>query len=233
MTEDYGKTWKSLANDLPDFDCLYVVREGEMNPDLLYLGSEMGLRISVDRGQNWMRFRNGFPTVAVHDLLVHPRELDLIIATHGRSIWILDVSGLEGLSQEKLKQDVVLMHPQEVLHLQDFFPQEWPGDHVYFAPNSQPGTRIQYYLKTKPKSLSLVISSADGANRETLSAPSNPGLNVVSWVGLLNDRGAPDGEYRLTLTVDGKEYTTSLRVVGTVPQGRINNPDEDDDGDGK
>ena len=102
VTEDYGKTWKPLTTGLADEDCLYVITEGEKNKDLLYLGSEKSLRISLDRGQTWTRFRTKFPTVAVHDLIVHPKELDLVIATHGRSIWTLDVSGLEQLNKSDL-----------------------------------------------------------------------------------------------------------------------------------
>lgn len=233
VTEDYGKTWKPLVNGLPDYDCLYVVREGERNPDLLYLGSEMSLRISVDRGQTWMRFRNKFPTVAVHDLLVHPRDLDLIIATHGRSIWTMDVSGLEGLSAEKLNQDVVLTHPQDVVRIGQYSPQEWTGDHVYYAPNSQPGTRIEYYLKAKPKAVNLVITDAAGSRRQTLLSTSSPGLNVVAWDGTFDDAEAPEGDYRVTLTVGGKDYTTAVHVTGPVGTRRPSDPDDDgDEGNG-
>ncbi len=115
VTEDFGKTWKPLGAGLPDFDCLYVVIEGQKNRDLLFLGSEMSLRVSLDQGQTWTRFRTKFPTVAVHDLIVHPKELDLVIATHGRSIWTMDVSGLEGLAKDDLDKDVVLTAPQDVL----------------------------------------------------------------------------------------------------------------------
>ncbi|MBI3721528.1 MAG: hypothetical protein HY248_03160, partial [Fimbriimonas ginsengisoli] len=91
VTEDFGKTWSSLAAGLPQGDSLYCITEGQQNPDLLYLGSEMSLRFSFDRGKTWSKLRTGFPTVAVHDLVVHPRDLDLIAATHGRSLWTIDV----------------------------------------------------------------------------------------------------------------------------------------------
>jgi photosystem II stability/assembly factor-like uncharacterized protein len=231
VTEDYGKTWKPLTAGLPDFDCLYVVREGERNPDLLYLGSEMSLRISVDRGQSWLRFRNKFPTVAVHDLLVHPRDLDLIIGTHGRSIWTLDVSGLEGLSAEKLTDDVVLTQPQEIVRIGDYSPQAWAGDRVYYAPNSQPGTRIQYYLKDKPKgSVSLVVTDAAGSRRSTLLATEEQGLNVVAWDGSFGGRAALEGDYRITLTVAGKDYTTGVHVSGEASTSGPR-PNVDEDGD--
>ena len=235
VTEDFGKTWTALTTGLPEFDCVYVIREGEKNPDLLYLGSEMSLRFSVDRGQNWLRFRTKFPTVAVHDLLVHPRDLDLIIATHGRSIWTLDVSGLEGLSQEKLKEDVVLTQPQEIVHIGDYSPQAWPGDRVFYAPNSQPSTRIQYYLKAKAKdSVKLIISDASGNRRSTLSASGDEGLNVVTWDGRLGGAEAQEGDYRVTLTIGGKDYTTSVHVSGESSGGeRRPNVDEDGGEDGQ
>jgi photosystem II stability/assembly factor-like uncharacterized protein len=234
VTEDFGKTWTSLTSGLPDYDCVYVVREGEKNPDLLYLGSEMSLRISVDRGQNWLRFRTKFPTVAVHDLLVHPRDLDLIIATHGRSIWTLDVSGLEGLSQEKMKSDVVLSQPQEMVRIGDYSPQAWPGDRVYFAPNSQPSTRIQYYLRQKPtERVSLAVFDVAGTHHITLSATSAEGLNVVQWDGRFGENDAPPGDYRVTLTVGAKEYSTSVHITGEPrPNGPRPNVDEDGGDDG-
>jgi photosystem II stability/assembly factor-like uncharacterized protein len=230
VTEDFGKTWKSLSASLPDYDCLYVVREGLKNPDLLYLGSEMGLRMSFDRGQTWGRFRSKFPTVAVHDLMIHPRDFDLIIGTHGRAIWTLDVTGLEALSAEKMKNDVVLAEPQEVVRIGTYQPQAWLGDRDYHAPNSQPGTQIQYYLKQPAKEIHLVITDAAGTRRFEMRAPNEAGLNVSKWNGTLGGRDVASGDYRATLTVDGKDYSTSIHVSG---QSGISDPrvtDDDDEG---
>jgi photosystem II stability/assembly factor-like uncharacterized protein len=105
MTEDYGKTWKSLATKNID-GFVHVIEQDHVDKNLLFLGAEFGLYFSVNRGKEWLKWTSGFPTVPVRDLAVHPRDNDLIIGTHGRSIYILDdisfLRGLEaGLSNKK------------------------------------------------------------------------------------------------------------------------------------
>ena len=209
VSEDLGKTWKSLASGLPDYDNVYVIREGEKNSNLLYLGSEMSLRVSLDLGATWTRFRTEFPTVAVHDLLVHPRDLDLVIGTHGRSLWTLDVTGLEALDVDAMKiSDVILAKPQNILLLGRQPNQAWNGDFVSQVRNSQPGTRIQYWLKAAAKTVSLKVLTPAGEEISELDATSVAGLNVIPWA---SGRVAA-GDYRVVLTVDGKTYTTSVKV---------------------
>ncbi len=212
VTEDFGKTWKSLATGLPDFDNIYVITEGEKNKDLLYMGSEMSLRFSLDRGQTWTRFRTKFPTVAVHDLIVHPKELDLVIATHGRSLWTLDVSGLEQLGKEDLDKDVVVPTPQDVLLMPRSGGGGWEGDRFFVAPNSQPGTRIMYYLKKAAKDVTVIVSDIKGDRTQEYTGSSDPGLNVITWSGRLDGRMAPQGDYKVTVKVDGKEYVSAVHV---------------------
>ncbi|MDR3689463.1 MAG: FlgD immunoglobulin-like domain containing protein [Fimbriimonas sp.] len=212
VTEDYGKTWKSLAGSLPDNDSLYVVTEGEKNRDLLYLGSEMSLRISLDTGKSWTRFRTKFPTVAVHDLLVHPRELDLVIGTHGRSIWTLDVSGLEQLDSDAMAKDVVVPTPQDVLLMPRNGGGEWEGDRYYVAPNTQPGTRVMYYLKKPAKDVTVIVSDIKGERTQEYTGSGDPGLNQVIWSGRLDGRMVVAGDYKITVKVDGKEYLGSVHA---------------------
>jgi photosystem II stability/assembly factor-like uncharacterized protein len=216
VTEDHGKTWTSLASTLPDYDCVYVIREGDKNQDLLYLGSEMSLRMSFDRGKTWSRFRSDFPTVAVHDVVVHPRENDLVIGTHGRSLWILDVSALEQLTSENREKDVFVAKPQNVQVLSRFggSSQSWDGDGIYFSPNSQPGTNVCYYLKTAATGdVKVTISDVAGTVSTDLTGPTGKqGLNVVRWNGRLRGRIADAGDYKVVVTVGGKEYVTSVRV---------------------
>lgn len=115
VTEDYGKTWKPLNSNLPPTESCYVIREGLKNPDLLFLGTEFSLWISLDRGASWNRYRTGdFPTVPVHDVILHPRDGDLIIGTHGRAIWTVPISALEDMTPDNLKKDVVLSKPGPV-----------------------------------------------------------------------------------------------------------------------
>ncbi|AIE87542.1 VPS10 domain-containing protein [Fimbriimonas ginsengisoli] len=232
VSEDFGKTWTKLNNGLPDEDNVYVITEGEKNSDLLYLGSEKSLRFSLDRGKTWTKFKGNFPTVAVHDLKVHPRELDLIIGTHGRGLWTLDVSGLEQLDKDALSKDVVLAKPQNVLMLGRVSRAAWEGDRLFMASNTQPGTRVQYYLRKAAKSATVRISDASGNNYTDYTGGTNAGLNLVEWSGRIEGRLVDPGDYRVVLTVDGKEYATSVHVDGvasvTEPARR---GDEDGDGD--
>jgi photosystem II stability/assembly factor-like uncharacterized protein len=220
VTEDFGKTWKPLTSGLPDYDSVYVIKEGEKNPDLLYLGSEMSLRISLDRGQTWSRVRNGFPTVAVHDLAVHPRELDLVIGTHGRSIWTMNVSHLEQLSAENRAKDAFLCDPQAVLLMGRNIGGAGDGHRIWMAPNTQPGTQIGYHLKEEVQGgVKIQISDPAGRLTQDLNGPGKAGLNVVLWNGRIRNRLADPGEYRVILTVNGTEYVTSVKVEEATDAG--------------
>src|SRR5437879_988675 len=113
-TSDYGKTWTPLvsAQALKDVrGYAHVIKEDLVKPDLLFLGTEFGLWVSIDGGKNWAQFKgNHFPAVAVRDLAVQPRDNDLVLATHGRGIWIIDdITPLRALAPDLLKQDVVFV----------------------------------------------------------------------------------------------------------------------------
>ena len=103
VTENYGKTFRSIANNLPKAhvgDYVHTVREDPYSRDLLFVGTSRGVYTSLDRGQSWQRFMSALPTVPVHDLKIHPRDRELIAATHGRGIWIVDIAPLEQLAGE-------------------------------------------------------------------------------------------------------------------------------------
>ena len=100
ITKDFGETWTSISGNLPAAN-VNVIREDPKNRNLLYLGNEYGFYISLNGGKEWKRFMNGLPTVRVDDILVHPRDNDLIVGTHGRSIWIIDdITALQQLTSE-------------------------------------------------------------------------------------------------------------------------------------
>ena len=104
-TDDYGQTWTDIGAGLPD-EPVYVVREDLKNPNLLFVGTEFAVHATVNGGASWGRLMNGMPTVPVHDLVIHPRDGDLIAATHGRSMWILDdITALQQLNADVLSAD--------------------------------------------------------------------------------------------------------------------------------
>jgi len=104
ITRNGGQSFTSISNNLPTDgpDFVHVIREDPVNPNLLYVGTDVGLYYSLNQGGSWTRWTNGFPTVPVHDLRVHPRDKELIVATHGRSIWVVDVAPLQGLTTQVL-----------------------------------------------------------------------------------------------------------------------------------
>src|SRR5438132_10350634 len=118
-TTDYGKTWTPLVNaQSPTSVCGYahVIKEDLVKPDLLFLGTEFGLWVSIDGGKNWAQFKgNHFPAVAVRDLAIQPRDNELVLATHGRGIWIIDdITPLRALTPDLLNQDVTFVSARPV-----------------------------------------------------------------------------------------------------------------------
>jgi len=102
MSTDYGKTWKSIAGNLPS-ESINVIREDPSDKDILYVGTELGAYCSIDRGKTWHSLCNHLPTTAVHDIAVHPREGDLVVGTHGRSAFVLDTKPIKKRKQEGIK----------------------------------------------------------------------------------------------------------------------------------
>jgi photosystem II stability/assembly factor-like uncharacterized protein len=114
VTDDGGQTFRSIAAGLPTGapDFVHVIREDPVNQNLLFVGTDVGAYVSLDRGASWQRFMTGLPTVPVHDLKIHPRDRELIAGTHGRSIWIVDIAPLQQLEQAVIASDAHLFEPR-------------------------------------------------------------------------------------------------------------------------
>jgi len=185
-TTDYGKTWTPIPVGLPDGQPVYVIREDLKVKNLLFLGTEFGVFLSRDGGQNWSNFSRNLPTVAVHDLYIHPRDNDLIAATHGRGLWIMDdISALRQATDKGFAQDLVLLEPGR------------PGTkwltidrggygrgNLYFKGENPPaGALIDFYCKVPPKKPgTLEISDISGRQKTTfLLDKIEPGINRLAW----------------------------------------------------
>jgi len=190
MTTDFGATWRSLASNLPVGN-VNVIREDPKNKDLLFIGTEYGIFVSLNCGAEWKRFMPGLPTVRVDDLLIHPRNHDLIAATHGRSIYIMDdVTPLELWSDKVAASDAFLFDVRTgTLWLQDnTLSRSMGGAKNFIGANPQPGTAINYYLKSDAaEDVKVSISDIDGKVVRNLTGSKNAGINRVSW----NLRGNP------------------------------------------
>ena len=116
VTEDYGQTWTSLVQNVPGTEVIRVVREDLMNENLLFIGTETGVWMSLDRGKTWEKQNDQLPTVSVYDLVIHPRDHDLVVGTHGRSIWIMeDIYPLQQLSPEIIAREIHLFDQTEAI----------------------------------------------------------------------------------------------------------------------
>jgi photosystem II stability/assembly factor-like uncharacterized protein len=214
VTEDMGETWTKITNGLDNDDCCYVIEEGRLNQDLLFLGTERGLWASMDRGKSWTRYTTGaFPNARVDDLVIHPRELDLVVGTHGRSIWIVPVQPLEHLSSEALAKDVFVAPPQTVYLLGRVSqPSPWRGD-TWMSRNTQPGTIVAYYLRTETSS-KVVVSFMDASGKELakLDGTGKAGLNTVTWRPNRRVLNARTGDVTVVVKIGDQEHRAALRI---------------------
>jgi len=180
-TDDYGKTWRPITNELKD--SVKALREDLVNPDLLFAGTEFGIFMTSDRGAHWQSIKGDLPTVSVDDIQIHPRDRDLIIATHGRSLYVMDdISGLEQLTTSKMGEKAVLFDPRPAT---EFYYNPigglW-GGHVYKAKNAPFGAYINYFLKGTPtEDVSITIEDAKGNKVRELDGSNHSGLNRAVW----------------------------------------------------
>ena len=186
-TSDFGRTWTNVTGNLPEKAYVWVVKEDPKNPNVIYAGTELGLYVSFSGGKNWISLRlKNLPIVAVHDMLIHPRDNDLVIGTHGRSIWIFDdVSFLQELSPDALAGDAHLFTIRPALRYTTKPTRYGIGDKVFRGLNPPYGALITYYLKEKPeKSIPMDLEILDEAGRQIRflkNIPREAGLNRVNW----------------------------------------------------
>ena len=188
-TNDGGRTFKSIANNLPTSspqDYLHVIREDPRNRDLLFIGSSRSVYASIDRGQTWSRFATNLPTVPVFDLQIHPRDRELIAATHGRSLWIADIAALEDLTPKVLAQGTYLFKPKTALQWGEPPQTNLPGNgygqsEITFG-NPPYGADIVYRLASNVAGgVKIVVSDAGGDTLTTINGAGNPGVHHVTW----------------------------------------------------
>lgn len=232
VSEDRGASWRSLAGNLPKTaGPVRTVAEDRLNQDLLYLGTEFGAWVSIDRGAGWTRFRGNLPTVAVHAFAQPANADEIVAATHGRSLWILDVKALRQMTAQGVKDRCRLFAPADVVRRRRE-PSRGGTIRQFTGTNPPSGAAIVYSLAKPAQRLRLVVTRPDGELLRELEASTAAGLHRVGWdlraaarqrtgaasgspAGRRRSRSArtvPNGDYRVELTVDGTTYTQMLRV---------------------
>jgi photosystem II stability/assembly factor-like uncharacterized protein len=243
-TADFGKTWKPIAgmeNSVRGY--AHVVKEDLVSKDLLFLGTEFGLWVSLDGGDHWVQYKGGeMPNAPVMDLAIHPRDHDLVIATHGRGIWIVDdISPLRALTSETLVQNVTFLkaRPSEQRLMASG---GWEnGDAQFVGQNGPDEIAITYYQKKRHIFGDLKIEVFDDAGKliGTVPASKRRGLSRATWSMRLPPPKVPPaaagsgaamgprvvpGTYTVKLTKDKEAYTTKLTVE---PDTRVKHSAED------
>ncbi len=233
-TEDYGATWTSLAANLPQ-EPINVVWEDHRNPDLLFVGNDTGIFVSIDGGARWVKMNNNMPNVPVHDLLVHPRENDLVVGSYGRGIFLTNIAPLQELSDEVLSREVHFFEVEPTVQriAWSFGANDYLFADAHIETRNEPGGMvIQYYLRDPGAGRATVtVSDSDGNEIARLQGETSPGINTVMWNmrpppaaaggrgfgGGSNplDRMVPPGEYEVTLEVGGQRLTRPATIIKT------------------
>jgi hypothetical protein len=183
-TTDLGKSWTNITSNLPAYGNVQVVREDPKNPNLIYVGTEFGLYVSLDGGKSYEKFMNDYPTVRTDDILIHPRDGDLIVATHGRGIFIADdITALQQFTPAVQNSDAYLFDVRPgVAYTRDVTGNmKTGGQRGWSAPSAPAGVAISYYLKSAASGpLTLTITDACGLS-QSLTAPKSAGINRVRF----------------------------------------------------
>jgi photosystem II stability/assembly factor-like uncharacterized protein len=248
VTEDYGDTWKPLRANLPS-GSTRVLREDIENEKLLYLGTEFGVWASIDRGASWTRINSNLPTVAVLEFAQHPTAGEIVAATHGRSLWVLDVTPLRQMTADAVKAKAVLYRPNDLIRWRSELPHGslyGAGARRYVGENPRFGAQFYYSLTAPAKKARIKIQDFAGRTVRELDAGPEVGLHRVEWNLMMEEQPtllsmvsggqkrnipAPPGMYRVVLTVDDDEYKQGLKIEPdpTTPNAVLTEPPADDE----
>ncbi|MGB7922163.1 MAG: hypothetical protein WCF57_02840 [Pyrinomonadaceae bacterium] len=233
-TTDFGQTWTPLTAETTSVrGYAHVVKEDLLNRDLLFVGTEFGLWVSLDGGRQWAQYKGGdLPNVAVRDLAIHPRDHDLVVATHGRGIWIVDdITPLRALVPETLAREAVFIEAKPSVQRIPASGGWVNGDAVFVGPNPPEEAVITYYQKKRHIFGDLKIEVFDSAGKLLSTIPTNKrrGLSRATWSMRLKAPKVPTaasaafgaafgprvlpGTYTIKMTRNKEVYTTQLRIV--------------------
>ncbi|MCG6186939.1 VPS10 domain-containing protein [Maribellus maritimus] len=200
ITRDFGKTWKKITNGLPGSP-VNVVIEDNKNPNLLFAGNDLGVYVSTNGGENWLPFKANMPNVVVRDIMIHPRENDLIVGTYGRAAWITDISPLQQITAEIKSKKIHLFDIEPKPQLNFSQQARWGGyqmtgsNHLN-SPNEPNGLEIWYSMgKDLTGGTKLSIANKAGETVFEKELPNKEGINKIYW----NTFRAEPGEYKVTI----------------------------------
>jgi photosystem II stability/assembly factor-like uncharacterized protein len=233
-TTDYGKTWTALpVQESGVRGYAHVITEDTVKPNILFLGTEFGLWVSIDGGQKWAQYKgSNFPAVAVRDIVVQARQSDLVVATHGRGIWIIDdISPLRALTPDMMSETAGFVTARDAVQYVEA-QAGWPeGDETFVGPPRPTDAMITYYQKGRHiyGDLKIEIFDSQGKLLDTITGSKHRGLNRAMWSMRLKAPNVPPaasaafgaaqgpkvvpGAYTVKMTKGDQVYTTKLNVV--------------------
>jgi hypothetical protein len=232
-TTDFGQSWTALpVQDNGIRGYAHVIKEDNVNPNLLFLGTEFGLWVSVDGGQRWAQYKgSNFPAVAVRDIVVHPRTSDLILATHGRGIWIIDdISPLRALTPDLMSDYATFLPIPPAVQWMETGGGWSEGDGTFVGPNRPTDAAIPYYQRSRHiyGDMKIEVFDAQGKLVDTLPTSGHRGINRSTWSMHMKPPHAPTGAtasgvavgprilpgvYTVKMTKGDKVYNAELHVV--------------------
>jgi len=216
---DYGRTWVSIAGGIP-IGPINTIREDPKNGNVLYVGTDNGVLVSLDRGATWQPMVTGLPSTYVHDLVVHERDDILVAATHGRGMFAIDVRPIQQLTAQVTGQAVSVLVPPEAGKL----PQT--GGRGGFGGAGVIRPTLYYWLKTAG-AVTLTIRDGAGQVVRTLPATGDAGLNGVLWdlaggnAAPQGGRGGGPGGFARASLVSPGVYTVEVRQGANVGTGIV------------
>ena len=244
-TEDYGKTWKKISDGLPQFGSSRCISEDIVNTDVLYAGTEFGAYVSIDRGERWVELGKGLPTVPVHAFAQPTTASELVVGTHGRSVWIIDISTIRQLKSKSLEAEVTLFDPAPAVR---WVSTSLTGRSPYSSSarqfqgqNPSNGAAIDYLLTKEVKKATLAIKDVSGKTLRSFNDISTKaGMHRITWDlrgtaasggGRQRSSSVATGMYLVELTVDEKIFksTVTVELDPNAPKDLVATPDESDE----
>ncbi|MFD2822757.1 glycosyl hydrolase [Lacinutrix iliipiscaria] len=196
VSEDFGATWKSISSNIP-MSPVNVIKEDPVNESILYLGTDNGAYVSFNKGEKWEAFNEGLPAVAVHDMVIQPEAKDLLLGTHGRSIYKTNIEALQNINPEHLGKDLVLFPVRDIQ-----FSSRWGSSWSKWFDAYEPLRTIKFYTTTSGKK-DIKILSENNTVLNTISVEADKGFNYV--------------DYDLSLTEEGRKKllkeNTSIDII--------------------
>lgn len=174
VSEDYGKTWKSINSNIP-LSPVNVIKEDPVNENILYLGTDNGAYISFNKGNSWEAFSEGLPPVAIHDLVIQPEAKDLVLGTHGRSIYIADIEDIQKMTLSKMDEAIVLFKVDTLKHSK-----QWGNAKNSWTQVKEPSVSIKFYSNSDKK-VNLKILSEKKKELKSITVEAEKGFNYLNY----------------------------------------------------